>query len=105
VSTAEEKVLAATSLRLYADWVETALDAIPGLSTSAWDCPAADAFVEGVRDEQSRLRAAASTIRSVADSLEAAAAAQRAAANAAAAVDTEASTDPTPPPPVTSNVM
>lgn len=106
MSTAAEKELTAASLRVYADWVETALDAIPGLSADAWDCPAADAFVEGVRGEQATLRAAATTMRSVADSLDAAAAAQRAAAaEAAAATAATAGDEPDLAPPVPTNVM
>ncbi len=108
MSTASEKELAAASLRVYAEWVESALDSIPALSASAWDCPAADAFVAGVVDQQAGLDAAASTMRSIATALEATAEAQRAAelaaaeaaAAAASAVGDLGSPDPAPAPPV-----
>ena len=102
MSSASEKELAAASLRVYAGWVETALDAIPALSADAWDCPAADALAEGVAVEQANLVAAAGTMRGVADSLDAAAAAQRAAEAAAAeaaAVAANLVEVDTPPPP------
>ncbi len=79
MSTAYEKELAAGSLRYYAGLVEDALDSLPALSAEAWDCPAADAFVDGARAEDASLTGAAATMRSVATALDNAAAAQRAA--------------------------
>ena len=105
MSTAYEKELAAASLRVYAGRVESALDGIPALSADAWDCPAADAFVEGVRLEQGNLAAAAGTLRAVADSLDAAAATQRAAEAAAAAAAEAAATAPVDPLSVPINVF
>ena len=115
MSTAYEKEMAASTLRVYADRTETALDSIPALSADAWDCPAADAFVEGVVAEQGSLAAAAGTMRSIANALDAAAAAQRAAEAAAAAAaeaaaaeaaaETAAASEPADPPPIPMNVF
>lgn len=100
MSTASEKELAAAALRVYAGQVESALDAIPALSAEAWDCPAADAFVDSAIAEQGKLAGAAGTMRAVADALDAAAAAQRAEEAAAAQTAAEAAvTTPAPPPP------
>ncbi len=105
MSTAYEKELAAASLRVYAGRVERALDAIPALSAEAWDCPAADAFVDGAIAEQAKLAGAAGTMRAVADALDAAAAAQRAEEAAAAQAAAEAAAAPAPAPPPPANVL
>lgn len=90
MSTAVEKEIAASQLRWYAGEIESAFDGLPGLSARAWDCPAADAFVEEASVEAGHLASVASTLREVATSLESAAAAQRAAEAAAAAAAAEA---------------
>lgn len=84
MSTALDKEIAASRLRWYAGQVEPAFDALPALSASAWDCPAADAFLEEASAAAGRLAGMAATLRQAAVSLELAAAAQRAAEAAAA---------------------
>lgn len=99
MSTAYEKEAAADSLRNYASQIETAFDGLPGLSYQAWDCPAADAFVEEASAEAARLGETADMLRSVAASLDGAAAAQREAeAAVAAAAAAGAATEPVPVP-------
>ena len=84
MSTAVEKEIAASQLRWYAGEIESAFDGLSALSAQAWDCPAADAFVEEASAEAGHLGSVAATLREVASSLESAAAAQRAAEAAAA---------------------
>ncbi len=78
MSSAGEKELAAGSLRWYAARLESALDAVPGLSATAWDCPAADDLLRRTASEAQALDAAAAVVRGVAAALDVAAAAQRA---------------------------
>jgi len=85
VSTAYQKEMDASALRTYAAQIEVAFDGLPSLSVQAWDCPAADAFLEEASAESARLGETADMLRSVAASLDAAATAQRAAEAAAAA--------------------
>lgn len=80
MTTAWEKEHAAAALRRHADEISSLLDDMPALSAEAWDCPAADAFVEGLREQDARLGNAAHALRAAAADLEAAAARQRAAA-------------------------
>lgn len=85
MSTPAQKRASADSLRWYADMIEPALDAVPGLSHDAWDCPAADSFNSETATKRSSLEAAAGSLRTVAWLLDQAADAQEAEAAAAAA--------------------
>ena len=85
MSTAVEKEIAASQLRGYASQIESTFDPLPAMSAQAWECPAADAFVQEASAEAGRLRAVSETLRNVAASLDSAAAAQRAAEAAEAA--------------------
>lgn len=93
MSTAVEKEIAAAQLRWYAGEIESAFDGLSALSAQAWDCPAADAFVEEASAAAGHLATVASTLREVATSLESAAAAQRAAEAAAAAAAASAAAE------------